>query len=214
VEKMKVLIVDDIEINLDLLEARLEGSGYEVTTAGNGIEALEILKTDSFGMIISDILMPKMDGYKLCRACKKDDTLRKIPFVFYTAIYTDKKDEQFALSLGADQFIVKPMESNSFMEIIKGVLKNHKKDLLTLIETPAEKEEAAYYKQYSERLINKLEKIMIDLEAQVEERTNNLKEKTEKLERMNKLFVDRELKMIVLKEAIKELKAKIQEGGG
>jgi CheY-like chemotaxis protein len=211
---MKVLIVDDIEINLDLLEARLEGSGYEVTTAGNGIEALEILKTDSFGMIISDILMPKMDGYQLCRACKKDDTLRKIPFVFYTAIYTDKKDEQFALSLGADRFIVKPMESNSFMEIIEGVLKNHKKGPLTPIETPAEKEEAAYYKQYSERLVNKLEKTMIDLEAQVEERTKNLKEKTEKLERMNKLFMDRELRMKELKEEIKELKAKIQEGGG
>jgi CheY-like chemotaxis protein len=211
---MKVLIVDDIEINLDLLEARLEGSGYEVTTAGNGIEALEILKTDSFGMIISDILMPKMDGYQLCRACKKDDTLRKIPFVFYTAIYTDKKDEQFALSLGADRFIVKPMESNSFMEIIEGVFKNHKKGLLTPIETPAEKEEAAYYKQYSERLVNKLEKIMIDLEAQIEERTKNLKEKTEKHERMNKLFVDRELRMKELKEEIKELKAKIQEGGG
>ncbi len=168
-EKIKVLIVDDMEVNLDLLEARLEGSGYEVTTAGNGIEALEILKTDSFDMIISDILMPKMDGYQLCRECKKDDTLRKIPFVFYTATYTDKKDEQFALSLGADQFIVKPMESNSFMEIIEDIFKNYKKGLLTPSEIPVE-EEDIYLKEYNERLINKLEKKMLDLESEITKR--------------------------------------------
>ncbi|MCD4811176.1 response regulator [bacterium] len=166
---MKILIVDDLEVNLELLEARLEGNGYEVTIARNGIEALEILKTDSFDMIISDILMPKMDGYQLCRECKKDDTLRKIPFVFYTATYTDKKDEEFALSLGVDRFIVKPMESKRFVEIIEGVLKNHKKGLLTSSEIPVE-EEDIYLKEYNERLINKLEKKMLDLEREIFER--------------------------------------------
>ena len=166
---MKILIVDDTDVNLDLLEARLEGSGYEVISAKNGIEALEILKTDSFDMIISDILMPKMDGYQLCRECKKDDTLRNIPFVYYTATYKDKKDEQFALSLGADRFIVKPMESNSFMEIIEGVLENHKKGLLPPSEIPVE-EEDIYFKEYNERLINKLEKKMLDLEREITER--------------------------------------------
>ncbi len=166
---MKLLIVDDMEVNLELLEARLEGSGYEVTTARNGIEALEILKTDSFDMIISDILMPKMDGYQLCRECKRDDTLRKIPFVFYTATYTDKKDEQFALSLGADRFIVKPMEHKRFMEIIEGILKNHKKGLLPSPEMPVEKEDI-YFKEYSQRLINKLEKKLLDLEKEITRR--------------------------------------------
>ena len=166
---MKILIVDDLEVNLELLEARLEGNGYEVTIARNGIEALEILKTDSFDMIISDILMPRMDGYQLCRECKKDDTLRKIPFVFYTATYTDKKDEEFALSLGAERFIVKPTGNKSFMEIIEGVLKNHKKGLLTLSEIPVE-EEDIYLKEYNERLINKLEKKMLDLEREISER--------------------------------------------
>jgi CheY-like chemotaxis protein len=127
---MKILIVDDMEVNLELLEARLEGSGYEVTSAKNGVEALEKLKKDSFDMIISDILMPKMDGFQLCMECKKDDTLRKIPFIFYTATYTDKKDEEFALSLGAEKFIVKPAESKSFMEIIRDIFKNYKKGLL------------------------------------------------------------------------------------
>lgn len=118
---MKILIVDDMEVNLELIEAWLEASGYEVSSAINGIEALEKLKRDSFAMIISDILMPKMDGFQLCRECKKDDTLRKIPFVFYTATYTDKKDEEFALRLGAERFIVKPAEHKRFMKIIEGV---------------------------------------------------------------------------------------------
>ena len=160
---MKILIVDDIETNLELLEARLEGGGYEVTSAMNGVEALEILKTDSIDIIISDILMPKMDGYQLCRECKRDDTLRKIPFIFYTATYTDKKDEEFALGLGADRFIVKPMERKRFMETIEGILENSKKGLLTPFETPVKKE-AVYLKQYNERLIKKLEKKMLDQE--------------------------------------------------
>ena len=179
---MKILIVDDIEVNLALLEARLEEGGYEVTSAMNGVEALEILKTDSIDMIISDILMPKMDGYQLCRECKNDDTLRKIPFIFYTATYTDKKDEEFALSLGADRFIVKPMEHKHFMEIIEEVLKNHKKGLLTPFETPAEKKEAVYLKQYSERLIKKLEQKMLDLKSEITQRKlaeENLRETNE-----------------------------------
>ena len=160
---MKILIVDDVEANLDLLEAWLEGDGHEVTSAMNGVEALEILKTDSIDIIISDILMPKMDGYQLCSECKRDDTLRKIPFIFYTATYTDKKDEEFALSLGAVRFIVKPMKRKPFMETIEKILKNHKKGLLTPSETPAKKEETIYLKQYSERLIKKLEQKMLEL---------------------------------------------------
>jgi len=111
-----------------------------------------------------------MDGYQLCRECKRDGTLRKIPFIFYTATYTDKKDEEFALNLGADRFIVKPMERKRFMETIKEILKIHKKGLLTLSETPVEKKEAVYLKQYSERLINKLEKKLLDLKSEITER--------------------------------------------
>jgi PAS domain S-box-containing protein len=206
-EKMKILIVDDMEVNLELLEARLVGSGYEVTSAKNGIEALDELKRDSIDMIISDILMPKMDGYQLCRECKQSDILRKIPFVFYTATYTDKKDEEFALSLGAERFIVKPAESKLFVEIIEGILENNKKGLLTSSEIPGEEEEV-YLKEYNERLINKLEKKMLDLESEITERKRTEEELEKHREHLEEMVKERTAE---LTKANQHLRQQIEE---
>jgi len=76
-------------------------------------------------MIISDILMPVMDGFALCRACKQDERLKDIPFIFYTATYTDPKDEEFALSLGAERFIVKPVEPDKFLALLRETIEAH-----------------------------------------------------------------------------------------
>ena len=99
----KILIVDDLPQNLYMLEVLLKSNGYEVEQASNGIEALEIARKNPPEMVISDILMPGMDGFSLCRAWKSDDQLKNIPFIYYTATYTDPKDEKFAMSLGAEQ---------------------------------------------------------------------------------------------------------------
>ncbi len=88
---MKILMVDDMEENLYLLETLLKGSGYKVVTAKDGVEAINRLKEEPIDMIVSDILMPRMDGFQLCRECKKDDSFKNIPFIFYTATYTEKK---------------------------------------------------------------------------------------------------------------------------
>ena len=68
---MKILIVDDLEENIYLLETLLKGNSYEVVTAKDGVDALCRLKEESIDMIVSDILMPRMDGFQLCRECKK-----------------------------------------------------------------------------------------------------------------------------------------------
>ena len=97
----RALIVDDNLQNLYLLESILRGYKYEVVTARNGAEALDAAIKKQPDLIIADILMPVMDGFELCRKWKADERLNRIPFIFYTATYTDPRDERFALSLGA-----------------------------------------------------------------------------------------------------------------
>ena len=178
---MKILIVDDKEENLYLLETLLKGNDYETILAKNGVEALDKLRKESMDMIISDILMPKMDGFQLCRECKKNNILKKIPFIFYTATYTDKKDEDFALSLGADKFILKPQEPEAFLKILNEIIEKCRNGTLIVPKEPMEKEEEIYLTQYNERLVHKLEKKMLDLERA----HKHLQEKEEKIYNLN-----------------------------
>ncbi len=106
----RLLVVDDHENALYFLRVLLEGHGYSVELARNGAEALDKARESPPDAIISDILMPVMDGFALCRAWRADERLAGIPFIFYTATYTDPKDEKLGLGLGADAFITKPAE--------------------------------------------------------------------------------------------------------
>jgi CheY-like chemotaxis protein len=101
----RVLIVDDKEENVYYLQALLSGHGFEVETARHGAEALVKARKTPPELIVSDLLMPVMDGYTLLRHWKSDAQLRAIPFIVYTATYTEEQDEKLALSLGADAFI-------------------------------------------------------------------------------------------------------------
>ncbi len=166
---MKVLLVDDNKESLYMLEAFLKGSGYEVVPAKNGIEALEKLKHNSIDSIISDILMPDMDGFQLCRACKQNAGLNAIPFIFYSAIYTDEKDMEFALSLGAEKFVVKPTDPDKLIEILEAVLEEKKKGPAAGTKK-AVKEESVYLSEYNKRLVSKLETKVKELEKEIAER--------------------------------------------
>ncbi len=159
----KILIVDDNAQNLYMLEVLLKTNGFEVESASNGAVALEMAQKHLPDMIISDILMPSMDGFSFCHACKMDKSLRVIPFVFYTATYTEPKDESFALSLGADRFIVKPVTPDELLNILEEIFRDHQNK-----EQPESPEnssqETQYYKEYNEVLIRKLENKMLQLE--------------------------------------------------
>ena len=138
---MKILSVVDKLENLYLLEAMLKGAGYQVVSAHNGVEALHQLEQDKFDLIISDILMPQMDGFELCHRIKQRDDLRHIPFIFYTATYTEKKDEELGLRLGASRFIIKPLEPEQFLGMLREVIREYETGCLVSALAPAEKEE-------------------------------------------------------------------------
>ncbi|MCX6030694.1 MAG: PAS domain S-box protein [Chloroflexi bacterium] len=159
----QVLIADDQEQNRYLLQVLLQGHGYEVRSARNGIEALDMARRETPDLIITDILMPGMDGFGLCRAWMADEKLRRVPLVFYTATYTDPQDEAFALSLGAARFIVKPAEPDVFVEIVRQMLENHAAQRLAPLNEPSQAAEP-FYQQYSQALIRKLEAKMAQLE--------------------------------------------------
>jgi CheY-like chemotaxis protein len=159
----RILIVDDNAQNLYLLRTLLKGSGYAVESAVNGAEALQRARAQLPDMIISDVLMPVMDGFTLCRHWKQDERLKAIPFVVYTANYTDDQDEVFALKLGADVFIRKPAEPAELVQKIKTVLESAERKP-PLPRQPELKDEEESFQLYSERLSNMLEKKLKDLE--------------------------------------------------
>ena len=195
---MNILIIDDHEENTYLLETLLKGGGYDVQTAVNGAEALEKLKAGGVDLIISDILMPVMDGFQLCRKVKTDENLRNIPFIIYTATYTGPQDEAFAVKIGADRFIVKPCEPEAFMEAVRDVTAAGIHRDVASKPTPMHEEEML--KLYNERLVRKLEKKMLDLETEVQTR----RETEEMLRQTNELLdsiVENIPDMIFMKDA-------------
>jgi len=166
---MNVLIVDDQEANRYLLKTLLTGSGHRIEEAPNGKVALEKLEAGNFDLVISDILMPVMDGYQLCREVRSRETLRGLPFVFLTATYVDEKDEIFALKLGADGFFRKPFNPRTFMDEIKTLPEEHGKNKGG--RSPAAPvDEKEILTLYNERLIHKLEAKMVSLEKEIAER--------------------------------------------
>lgn len=159
----RILIVDDIEENLYLLRALLEGHNYEVDEARNGSEAIINAQKVIPDLIISDILMPVIDGYTLCRIWKADARFSRIPFIFYTATYTDPRDEKLAIDMGADAFIIKPTEPDEFMRRVEEILTLDKEGRFTAPQKPKAGNEHIL-KNYSEALIRKLEQKMFELE--------------------------------------------------
>jgi len=159
---MDIMIVDDNEESLYYLEALLKGNGHTVQSAVNGKEAFETLMVHKCDLIISDILMPVMDGFQLCRQVKTSDNLHDIPFIIYTATYTSSEDEAFAEKIGADRFVIKPCEPDALMQVIEELTASSRSYHPVPESEPLQEEEML--RDHNERLVKKLEHKILQLE--------------------------------------------------
>jgi len=120
-----ILIVDDIKVNLKVLEVLLSRNGYNTTSALSGKDALSLLQIKPADLIISDILMPEMDGFQFCRLCKLDENLKHIPFIFYSSTHTETTARKLAQKVGAKAFITKPADPAMLLKTIDSILDGH-----------------------------------------------------------------------------------------
>jgi two-component system cell cycle sensor histidine kinase/response regulator CckA len=160
----RILIADDHEANRLMLRTLLEGNGYEAQTAAHGEAALEQARQSPPDVIISDLMMPVMDGYTLLRQWRADPALNRRPFIVYTATFTEAKDEQLAFTLGADAFLVKPLEPEELLARIREVLARAASGELSAARGQA-LDETALLQAHNAVLINKLEQKASQLEA-------------------------------------------------
>ncbi|MFH1251083.1 MAG: PAS domain S-box protein [bacterium] len=158
-----ILVIDDKQENRELLESFLKNNNHEIFSAANGKFALEILETTAIDLIISDILMPEVDGYMLCKKVKSDARWVNIPFIFYSATFISRQDEVFAIKLGATRFVRKPIDPDKFLEIIQEVLQSHNDGTLETTKHKF-KDEKDIFRVYNERIVKKLEEKVSELE--------------------------------------------------
>lgn len=150
---MKVLVVDDLEINRKVLAVMLKAAGHETVDAEDGVEALARLRETAVDAIISDILMPRMDGYRFCYEVRLDGRFRNLPFIVYSSSYTSDSDEQLAIDVGADLFIRKPASPEAILEALTRLGKGRR----SAAPPQAPARELDSLREYSTGLVRKLE---------------------------------------------------------
>ena len=118
----RILLVDDEKDMVYAVKLQLEANNYEVITASDGQEGLEKARREKPDLIILDLMLPKIDGYKICRMLKFDEKYKKIAIILFTA-RSQKNDEKVGFEVGADAYITKPFDPKVLLEKIKILLK-------------------------------------------------------------------------------------------
>ncbi|MBU2513473.1 response regulator [bacterium] len=122
-DKIRILIVEDSQTQALQLQHTLELQGYLVSIAENGLDALRFLETDIPGLVISDVVMPEMGGFELCRRIKNNKRFKNLPVIILTSL-TEPEDVIKGLAAGADHFIMKPYDNNFLLSRIEYILAN------------------------------------------------------------------------------------------
>ena len=163
----KILVVDDNQDNCCLLQQWLEAGGHQVTCAEEGNQALHCARRETPELIISDIMMPVMNGFRLCHEIKKDPALHHIPLIFLTATFDDSSDRALAMSLGASRFVIKPIEETVLLKLIDEVIDEQQQGTLPVREAPADTDHRLL-EMYDNSVARKLEKTLESLKTEQE----------------------------------------------
>ena len=110
----RILAVDDSPTILEMIKAILVSGGYEVLTAADGAEALETARAESPDLILLDVMLPKLDGYRVCRLLKFDQKYKNIPIIMLTA-KTEEQAMVTGIRTGANQYLTKPIEPEALL---------------------------------------------------------------------------------------------------
>lgn len=123
-DKIKILVVDDDENICELLRLYLEKENFQVITCGDGQSAVELEKTERPSLILLDIMLPKLDGWQVCREIRKNSS---VPIIMVTA-KSDTFDKILGLELGADDYVAKPFDAKEVIARVKAVLRRNSND--------------------------------------------------------------------------------------
>jgi diguanylate cyclase (GGDEF)-like protein/PAS domain S-box-containing protein len=158
-----VLLVDDSATQAQRSSDALEAAGFRVRLAANGREALQDARRSRPDVIVSDVLMPVMDGFALCREVRREPALARVPIVLHTMTFLDPRDEEFALGLGATRFVLKPTDPADMVAEVRAALAAG--PALIKVSPPASAvEDNAFLQDYNQRLAAKLEEKVAELE--------------------------------------------------
>lgn len=152
---MNILLVDDSEVGQFLIGHFLIFNGHRVDTAGDGVQAWELLQNRSFDLILSDVLMPRLDGFELCYLVKSNGHTRGIPFIFFSGEYLTPQDQAFALRLGAARYIFMTEDPVQFVRELEIVLATPREAFPPPPMRPM-LDERNYLREYKERLFHQL----------------------------------------------------------
>ncbi|MCK4524368.1 response regulator [candidate division WOR-3 bacterium] len=120
-EKRTILLVDDDIFLVDIMAFTFKQSGFEIIKAHNGKEALEVIDKESIDLILTDIMMPVMDGFELAKNIKENPKIRHLPIIFLTA-KSNIEDKNKGFSLGINDYVVKPFNLKDLVSRINKVL--------------------------------------------------------------------------------------------
>lgn len=164
---MKVLIADDDPVSRDILKHNFAGHNCEVIEAENGDEGFRFAKEYSPDVIISDAMMPLVDGFQFLKKIKEEKNLKKIPFIFYSAIFTGSDDYELAMSLGAEAFIAKPKKSEEFWNELQEILDKFRLAKKSAPAKAAEKTNGEFHEKHTNVFTKKIMEKVKELEDEV-----------------------------------------------